>query len=272
MSEPRSSQQNDREKLPAHLAPPPYSRREFILGGVTAITSASVLIAAAALIRQYGLMPPDHQGLYNIGETLSYASQRLLMARHPLAREFSVSDISQVAPIKGKPPETETYHRLAANSFSNWKLGIGGLVAHPASYSLADLRRFPISTQITLHACEEGWSYIAQWSGVSLPFLLNRAGVAAQAKYVVFYCYDGWWGSIDMDDAWHPQTLIALAMNGKDLSIGHGAPVRLRVARQMGYKSYKYISHIALVDSLKAVGNGLPDFSVGRKYAWYAGI
>jgi DMSO/TMAO reductase YedYZ molybdopterin-dependent catalytic subunit len=105
-----------------------------------------------------------------------------------------------------------------------------------------------------------------------LPFLLSRAGVAAQAKYVVFYCFDGWWGSIDMDDAWHPQTQIAFAMNGQDLSIPHGAPVRLRVARQMGYKSYKYISHITLVDSLKSVGNGVPDFTVGRKYAWYAGI
>jgi DMSO/TMAO reductase YedYZ molybdopterin-dependent catalytic subunit len=210
--------------------------------------------------------------LYNIGETLSYASQRLLMTRHPLAREFSLSSVSRVAPIKGKPPETETYHRLAVASFANWKLGVGGLVARPVSYSLAELKRLPISTQVTLHACEEGWSYIAQWSGVSLSFLLSQAGVAAQAKYVVFYCYDGWWGSIDMDDAWHPQTQLALAMNGQELSIPHGAPVRLRVARQMGYKSYKYISHIALVDSLKAVGNGVPDFTVGRKYAWYAGI
>jgi DMSO/TMAO reductase YedYZ molybdopterin-dependent catalytic subunit len=218
------------------------------------------------------MIPPDFRLPYGIGETLSYASQRLLMARHPLAREFSASEISKIAPIKGKIPPTETYAALTATSFAGWTFGVQGLVARPMELSMADLLRCPMTTQTTLHACEEGWSYIAQWQGVQLSYLLNRAGVSVKAKFVVFYCYDGWWGSIDMEDAWHPQTLIALAMNGKELSAGHGAPVRLRVARQMGYKSYKYLSHIAAVDSLKAVGNGTGDFVVGRKYSWYAGI
>jgi len=258
--------------MSAPLASSKLDRRKLILAGATALTGAAGIGVAATLAKRYGLTPPDHQGIYNIGETLTYASQRILMARHPLAREFSAREISRVSPVKGKPPETETYHRLADASFKGWTLGISGLVARPAAFSLDDLKRFPVSSQITLHACEEGWSYIAQWQGVSLPYLLNRVGVTNKARYVVFYCYDGWWGSIDMDDAWHPQTMMALAMNGQDLSIGHGAPVRLRVARQMGYKSYKYIARMELVDDLKKIGGGLPDFSVGRKYAWYAGI
>ena len=247
------------------------TRRNLLVGGAAA-AGATGLTVAAKLANRFGLIPPDHHGILGIGETLTYASQRMMMASHPLAREFSLREISKYAQVKGKVPQTETYARLAASHFNGWRFGIGGLVARPTSLSLADLTRCPINSQVTLHACEEGWSYIARWSGVQLSYLLNRVGVSTRAKYVVLYCYDGWWGSIDMEDAWHPQTLIALGMNGKDLELGHGAPVRLRVARQMGYKSYKYLSHIEAVDDLKSVGNGMGDWVVGKKYAWYAGI
>ena len=248
------------------------TRRRLIWGGAATAAGAAGLTLATSLANRHGLVPPYDHSPYSIGETLTYAAQRLLMARHPLAREFSASEISTVAPVKGKPPQTDPYLHLAASSFADWRFGIGGLVAYPRSFSMPELKCLPMRSQITLHACEEGWSYIAQWSGISLAYLLNLAGVSAKAKYVVFYCYDGWWGSIDMEDAWHPQTLLALVMNGQDLSIGHGAPLRLRVARQMGYKSFKYLSHMAVVEDLKSIGNGLADFSVGRRYAWYAGI
>lgn len=252
--------------------PDQLTRRNLIIGGIATVAGASGLAVAAKLAEKHGLIPPGDHSPYSIGETLTYATQRLLMARHPLAREFSLGEVSKIAPIKGKPPETDTYLRLAHNKFADWRFAIGGLVARPESFSLADLKRMSVSSQVTLHACEEGWSYIAQWSGVPLGVLLSRAGVAARARYVVFYCYDRWWGTIDMEDAWHPQTLLAFAMNGQDLSIAHGAPLRLRVARQMGYKSYKFLSHMTVVEDLKQIGNGLPDFSTGRKYSWYAGI
>lgn len=248
------------------------TRRKLLLGGLTAAAGASGLALAGSIARRHGLLPPGDHNPYALGEVLNYASQRLLMAHHPLAREFSVSQISLVLPIKGRPPKSDDYLHLASASFKDWRLAIGGLVAHPASFSLVELQRFPQRSQITLHACEEGWSYIAQWSGVPLSYLLNLAGVAARARYIVFYCYDGWWGSIDMEDAWHPQTLLALTMNGEPVSIDHGAPMRLRVARQMGYKSFKFLSHIAAVEDLKAIARGFPDLSTTRGYSWYAGI
>src|SRR5262249_44262689 len=158
-------------------------------------------------------------------------------SRHSLAREFSRSDISKAIPVNGPPPEDETYQRLLANDFADWRLKVDGMVARPSSFSLADLKRFPLRSQITHQACEEGWSFIAEWSGVQLSYVLNLVGMHSQAKYVVFFVFDKWWDSLDMGDAWHPQTLLAYGMNGQDLPAPHGAPVRLRVPRQLGYKS-----------------------------------
>jgi DMSO/TMAO reductase YedYZ molybdopterin-dependent catalytic subunit len=247
------------------------TRRKLIVAGITA-AGASGLGIAAKLADRYGLIPPDHGGIYGAGETLTYAAQRILMSRHPLAREFDRSHISKVAPVNGDPPENDRYQSLLADGFADWRLTVDGLVARPASFSLTDLKRLPATSQITHQACEEGWSFIAEWTGVQLSYVLNLVGVLPQAQYVVFFSFDPNWDSLDMGDAWHPQTLLAYGMNGNELPTPHGAPVRLRVARQLGYKSIKYLSRITVTDDLKKVGNGLGSISPELGYSWYAGI
>jgi DMSO/TMAO reductase YedYZ molybdopterin-dependent catalytic subunit len=250
----------------------PLTRRKLIATGLAAAAGASGLAAGIRLADRYGLIPPDHGGIYGVGETLTYAVQRLLMSRHPLAREFSRRDISKVFPVNGDPPENEIFARLSARGFADWRLTVDGLVARPSSFSLADLKRLPSRTQITHQACEEGWSFIAAWTGVPVSYVLNVVGVRPEAKYVVFFPFDESWESLDMPDAWHPQTLLAYGMNTEDLPTPHGAPVRLRVARQLGYKSVKYLSHITVTDTLKDIGQGLGSSAPELGYSWYAGI
>jgi DMSO/TMAO reductase YedYZ molybdopterin-dependent catalytic subunit len=248
------------------------SRRKLITAGVVTAAGASGLAIAARLADRYGLIPPDHNGIYGVGETLTYASQRLLMSHHSLAREFNRSDISPVFPVNGPPPEKESYQRLLHGKFAGWRLEVDGLVARPASLSLEDLKSYPSVTQITEHTCEEGWTIIAEWTGVPVSSILSLAGVSPRARYVVFFPFDDAWESLDMPDAWHPQTLLAYEMNGRELPTPHGAPVRLRVARQLGYKSVKYLSRITVTDSLKSIGKGLGSASPEEGYSWYAGI
>lgn len=245
------------------------SRRNLILTG---LAGASGLAVATRLAERYGLIPPDHGGLYGAGETLTYAAQRLLTARHSLAREFDRSRISEVVPVNGQPPRTEPYQRLLADGFRNWRLTVEGLVSRPTSFSLADLKQLPSRTQITQQACEEGWSVIVEYTGVPLSSVLNLVGIQTRAKYVVFFPFDEAWDSLDMADAWHPQTLLAYRMNGQELPTPHGAPLRLRVPRQLGYKSVKYLSRILVTDTLKNVRNGLGSISPDLGYSWYAGI
>ncbi|HEY7335141.1 MAG TPA: molybdopterin-dependent oxidoreductase [Bryobacteraceae bacterium] len=249
-----------------------FSRRKLVIGGLATAAGASGLAAANRLARRYGLIPPDHGGLYGMGETLTYASQRLLTSRHSMAREFNRSEISKVFPVNGDPPETEPYQKLLADGFAAWRLTVDGLVAHPNSFSLAELKSLPSRTQITHQACEEGWSFIAEWTGVPLSYLLNLTQVLPQAKYAVFFPFDKWWESLDLADAFHPQTLLAYAMNGQELPTPHGAPLRLRVPRQLGYKSLKYLARITLTDTLESFGKGLGSSSPEVGYAWYAGI
>jgi DMSO/TMAO reductase YedYZ molybdopterin-dependent catalytic subunit len=248
------------------------SRRKLITTGLATAAGVSGLAVAARLADRYGLIPPDHGGIYGVGETLTYASQRLLMSHHSLAREFDRSQISKVAPVNGDPPQSDDYRRLLAGGFADWRLDVDGLVARPASFSLAELNRLPRRNQITHQACEEGWSFIAEWTGVPLGDLLDSVGVLPQARYVVFFPFDEFWESLDMPDAWHPQTLLAYAMNGQELPTPHGAPVRLRVPRQLGYKSVKYLDRISVVDTLKDIGQGLGSRSPEIGYSWYAGI
>jgi DMSO/TMAO reductase YedYZ molybdopterin-dependent catalytic subunit len=248
------------------------SRRRLITTGLATAAGASGLAVAARLADRYGLIPPDHGGVYGIGETLTYASHRLLTSRNSLAREFDRGQISSVAPVNGRPPGSAAYERLLAGAFANWRLSIDGLVARPSFWSLAELKRYPSTTQITHQACEEGWSFIAEWTGVPVSFVLNLAGVLPRARYVVFFPFDESWDSLDMPDALHPQTLLAYRMNGEDLPTGHGAPVRLRVPRQLGYKSVKYLSRITVTDTLKDIGAGLGSMSPEIGYSWYAGI
>jgi DMSO/TMAO reductase YedYZ molybdopterin-dependent catalytic subunit len=244
------------------------SRRRLLASGLTVAGG----VAAWRVGGGSDLLAPDHHGIYGVGETLTYAAHRLLTMRQPLAREFTRRDISRVAPVNGDPPETEAYERLLDGNFADWRLTVGGLVARPQSLSLAEIMRLPMKSQITLQACEEGWSFIAEWTGVALADLLARAGITPEARYVVFHPFDRWWDSIDMADAWHPQTLLAYAMNGRPLPPGHGAPLRLRVARQLGYKSIKYLSRIQVVDTLEGIGQGLGSESPEAGYSWYAGI
>jgi DMSO/TMAO reductase YedYZ molybdopterin-dependent catalytic subunit len=249
-----------------------HSRRSLIKAGLAAAAGVSGLGVAAALAERYGLVPPDHGGIYGVGETLTYAAQRILTSRHPLAREFDRGQISKAAPVNGEAPAAETYQRHLAAGFADWRLTVDGLVARPAAFSLADVKRFPARSQITHQACEEGWSFIAEWTGVPLSYVLNLVGVDARAKFVVFFPFDRSWDSLDMADAWHPQTLLAYGMNGEELPTGHGAPVRLRVARQLGYKSVKYLSRITVTDTVKNIGQGLGSVSPELGYSWYAGI
>lgn len=248
------------------------SRRKLITGGVATAAGLSGVAAAAFLAQRYGLIPPDHGGFYGPGETLTYAAQRLLTT-HSLAREFPRSMISKVPFANETSPFNDDFKRHQAEGFANWRLTVDGLVARPASLSLSDLRTFPVRSQITEVACEEGWSYVAEWIGTPLVEVLHAAGVLPQARYIVYFSIDrDWWESIDMADALHPQTLLALGMNDGDLPVSFGGPLRLRVPRQLGYKSVKFITRLTATDSLKGFGKGLGSASPEGGYAWYAGI
>jgi DMSO/TMAO reductase YedYZ molybdopterin-dependent catalytic subunit len=248
------------------------SRRKLITTGLAAAAGALGLGAAARIAQSYGLIPPDHGGIYGLGETLTYASQRLL-TRHSLAREFLRSQISKPPFPNEIPPLNDAYKRLQAGGFADWRFSVNGMVAQPASFSLEQLKSFPSQSQITMLQCEEGWSYIAEWIGVPLSRILESVGIHPQARYVVYTSIDpDWWESIDMADAMHPQTFLAYGMNGGELPVGNGGPLRLRLPRQLGYKSVKFITQLMVTDSLKKFGKGLGSASPEGGYAWYAGI
>jgi DMSO/TMAO reductase YedYZ molybdopterin-dependent catalytic subunit len=248
------------------------SRRKLIVGGLATAAGVSGLGVAARLAQKYGLVPPDHRGIYGLGETLTYASQRLL-TRHSLAREFSPSQISKRPLANELAPPNEAFKRLQAGGFADWRLSVDGMVDRPGSFSLAQLKSYPSRSQITMVQCEEGWSYIAEWIGAPLSHVLDAVGVQPQARYLVYFSIEpDWWDSIDMADALHPQTFLTYGMNGDELPVGNGGPLRLRVPRQLGYKSVKFITHMTVTDSLKKFGKGLGSAAPEGGYAWYAGI
>lgn len=250
------------------------SRRKLITAGLAAAAGASGLGVAAKLAARYGLIPPDADVLYGPGETMTYAAQRLL-TRHTLAREFDRTEISKDPFANPHDPLGEKFQRLQQGGFADWGLRVDGMVAHPTSFTLRELGSFPISSQITLIACEEGWSYIAEWSGVRLSHVLNLVGAHPQARYVLYRTIQpDWWDAIDMADALHPQTILTLRMNGSELPVPFGGPLRMRVPRQLGYKNLKYLTSLTLTESLKGYGKGLGSGVGGAEdgYAWYAGI
>ena len=163
----------------------------------------------------------------------------------------------------------EAYRRLQGGAFADWRLSVEGSVATPRTFSLAELKQLPSRTQITRHTCEEGWTAIGQWTGVPLSVVLDAVGILPTARFVVFYSYDDWVDSIDLLDALHPQTILAYGMNGRDLPIPHGAPVRLRVERQIGYKSMKYLQRIVVTDEFD---DGGKKGNIQNGWAWYNGI
>ena len=248
------------------------TRRKLITTGLAAGAGAAGLVAAAKLAARYGLIPPDSGGIFGPGETLTYAAQRVL-TRHSLAREFSSNQVSKDPFANEVAPLGDEFERLKQGGFADWRLRVDGLVAKPTSFSLAELKNFPRQSHITMIQCEEGWSYIAEWTGVPLSHVLNLVGAAPQARYVVYRSIQpDWWESIDMADALHPQTLVTHRMNGADLPVPFGGPLRLRVPRQLGYKSVKYITRLTLTDDLKKFGKGLGSSAPEGGYAWYAGI
>jgi DMSO/TMAO reductase YedYZ molybdopterin-dependent catalytic subunit len=250
----------------------PITRRKLIYGGVAAAAGVGGLAVAERMAKRYGLIPPDGSGIYGPGETLTYACQRLLTARTP-AREFPRNMISKNPFANETDPPTDEFKRLQAGGFKDWRLTVDGTVVHPLTLSLADLKTLPIRSQVTEVACEEGWSYIAEWIGTPLSGVLQEAGVLPQSRYVVYHSIQkDWWESIDMADAMHPYTILTMGMNDGDLPVPFGGPLRLRVPRQLGYKSVKYITHITVTDNIKKFGKGLGSASPEAGYAWYAGI
>lgn len=248
------------------------SRRKLIIGGLATAAGVSALGVAARIARKYGLVPPDHGGIYGLGETLTYASQRLL-TRHSLAREFSRSQISNPPFANDIAPLNDAYKRLQAGGFADWRLTVDGMVDRPASFSLDQLKSYPRRSQITHLACEEGWSYIAEWIGTPLSYVLDAVGVKPQARYVAYFSIEpDWWDSVDMADALHPQTFLAYGMNGDELPVGNGGPLRMRVPRHLGYKSVKFVTHLTVTDSMKGFGQGLGSAAPEGGYSWYAGI
>ncbi len=250
----------------------PISRRKLITTGLATAAGASGLAVAAGLAQRYGLIPPDHSGIYGPGETLTYSAQRLITA-HSLAREFPRSSISKTPFANETPPPNDEFKRHQADGFSNWRLVVDGMVAHPLSLSISDLKTLSFRSQITEVACEEGWSYIAEWIGTPLIEVLHEAGILPQTRYIVYFSPDrDWWESIDMADALHPQTLLTWGMNDGDLPVSFGGPLRMRVPRQLGYKSLKYVVRLTATDSMKHFGKGLGSSEPEFGYAWYAGI
>ena len=197
------------------------------------------------------------------------ADEALVSPRVPSEQDFEASVRER------NPALNDAYKRLQAGGFADWRLSVDGLVDRPASFSLAQLKSYPSRSQITQLACEEGWSYIAEWIGVPLSHVLDAVAIRPQARYIVYFSIDpDWWDSIDMADALHPQTFLAYGMNGNELPVGNGGPLRIRLPRQLGYKSVKSLSPASSVtDSLKGFGKGSASANPeGGSYAWYAGI
>lgn len=248
------------------------SRRKLITGGLATAAGVGGLTVAARMARRYGLVPPDHCGVYGPGETMNYGVQRLL-TRQSLAREFPRTMISKTPFANAVAPPNDLFKKLQPNGFSAWRLSVGGMVARPGSFSLSDLKSMAVRSQITEVACEEGWSYIAEWIGTPLSEVLKEVGVLPQARYVAYISTEDYsWDSLDMAEAHHPQTLLTWGMNDGDLPVGFGGPLRMRVPRQLGYKSVKYVIQLTVTDSMKGFGKGLGSTDPEYGYAWYAGI
>jgi len=259
------------------MSRPLLSRRRFLLGG--ALGAGTMALGGCDLLTQ----DPTADKLLRVTETLTMQAQRLLLGRGALAREFAEADISPTFRVNGtSKPDSDAYAALLEDGFAGWRLQVDGLVRQPRAFSLAALKMMPSRTQITRHDCVEGWSAIGKWTGVPLAEILLAVGLLPGARYAVFHCADEleatldgsgrYYESIDLVDAFHPQTILAYGMNGKALSVGHGAPLRLRVERQLGYKQAKYLMRIQLVDSLAGLWGGNGGYWEDRGYEWYAGI
>jgi DMSO/TMAO reductase YedYZ molybdopterin-dependent catalytic subunit len=249
------------------------SRRKLI--GALGIGAGSLLLPGCDRLDR----SPGFRSLLRSGEGLTYRAQRLVTDRTALAREFSEADMSPRFRSNGNVmADDASYQAHVASGFRDWRLRIDGLVSRPLDVSMDRIRSMPARTQITRHDCVEGWSAIGKWHGVPLGLLLDAAGLRSSARYIVFHCADRLGGnpyyeSIDLIDAFHPQTILAWAMNGALLPVPHGAPLRLRVERQLGYKHAKFVQRIEAVANLEGVYGGKGGAWEDRSdYEWYAGI
>jgi DMSO/TMAO reductase YedYZ molybdopterin-dependent catalytic subunit len=246
-----------------------FTRRRALLAGLASL-------GGLAIARRPEALPPTYGSPLRMGDGLTYAAHRILLPGGALAREYHPGDITSF-PATGTTdpggtldtPLGEQYRRLQSGAFADWRLPVEGLVSRPREFSLGDLKSLPSRTQITRHTCEEGWTAIGQWTGVPLARVLEAVGMLPAARFVTFHSFDQWADSVDMNDALHPQTLLAYGMNGRDLPIPHGAPVRLRVERQIGYKSMKYLSRIVVTERLD---DGGEYGNIQNGWSWYAGI
>lgn len=251
------------------------TRRSFLRGSLGALAA---LLAGCDRLGSTAWF----QRVLSAGETMTRTAQLALVPHRAMAQEFTEADLSPYFRSNGTSnPENPAYQALAANHFVEWTLLVDGLVDNPMRLSLTQLRAMPSRTQITRHDCVEGWSAIGKWTGVPLRDVLAAARPQGASRFVIFHCDDPmdgpdsarYYESIDMDDAYHPQTILAYDLNGQPLPIANGAPLRLRVERQLGYKHAKYLRHIELVASLGAVRGGKGGYwEDGYGYQWYAGI
>ncbi len=248
-------------------------RRGLLTGGLAG--GAGLMLSGCDQV----LAIPAARKILFAGDDIHKGLQRALQDRHALAVEFAPSQMSPVFRSNGThDPGTAEYGALAAGKFTGWRLRVDGLVDRPLNLSLADLRAMPNRSQITRHDCVEGWSAIGKWTGPMLGTVLKAAGVRPSARYIVFTCADLYGGkpyyeSIDLIDAFHPQTILAWSMNDGMLPIEHGAPARLRVERQLGYKHAKYLMQLSAVRTLDGIGKGKGGYWEDNvDYDWYAGI
>jgi DMSO/TMAO reductase YedYZ molybdopterin-dependent catalytic subunit len=216
-----------------------------------------------------------------LGEKATYEIQRLVLSRKAMAQEFTASDLSPQFRSNGTSiPNNPAYRALAAKGFADYRLEIGGLVERPMTLSLAEIRNFPSRIQITRHDCVEGWSAIGKWKGARLSALLEAVHLKPNARYIVFHCADPmeedgsspYYESVDLEDAFHPQTILAYELNGKPLPIPNGAPLRLRLERQLGYKMAKYVMRLEIVENFARIAGGKGGYWEDQGYEWYAGI
>ena len=247
--------------------------RRALLGGLT--LGAGGLLSGCDRLNA----SPGFRGLLEGAEQMHYRSQRLLAGGGALAREYGRADMSPLFRVNGSAgPTAPDYLAYAAANFADWRLVVDGLVARPLRLSLSELGRLPQRAQITRHDCVEGWSAIGKWQGPQLGPILRAAGLSSRANFIVFHCADMWgsvpyYESIDLNDAFHPQTILALLMNDHRLSSPHGAPVRLRVERQLGYKHAKFVMRIEARERIDNLFSGKGGYWEDRAdYAWYAGI
>ncbi|MEV5032714.1 molybdopterin-dependent oxidoreductase [Sphingobium sp. LMC3-1-1.1] len=247
--------------------------RRALIGGIA--SSGGLLLSGCS-----DQQPPTYGNILRMGDNLTYNAQRLLLSRSALVTEYDrlqISSMPAIGTIDPARPDVglhdpkggEAYAALRHGDFADWRLKVEGSVNNPRSFSLAELKKMQSRTQITRHTCEQGWTAIAEWTGVPLRSVLAAVGVRPSARFVQFYTFDLMADGIDMVDALHPQTILAYGMNGRELPIGHGAPLRLRIERQMGFKSLKFLRRIVVTDKFDDLGRA---GTIQNGWSWYNGI